>query len=170
MPPKSSDRADAVQLIKDQCTAWLEEAAQLRALKTPGDGAAPVSVHAALVAARGRLDRLETLLSMAIALKSGAAIRARELAELAEDAWDEKAQTAQRRGIQREFEGAQERYALWRLATKDERKAARTARSVADIAEDTELRIRRAYYGLDGVRQDMLHRLKYLAWESTLER
>lgn len=162
---------DSAGTIKEQGQAWLNEALELRAVAVPPPTAHHTVVHERLVEARGNLDRLETLLSLAIMTKTANVARARMLAEAADDAWDSHAEAAQRSRRRADFEGAQERYALWRLATAPERKEARNAQLLADFTADVERRIRLAYYGLDGARQDLLARLtKYLPWENSMER
>ena len=55
-------------------------------MKVPDASAQPPEVHEALVKARGNLDRVEEILSLAMVLRSGAEARARELTENADDA------------------------------------------------------------------------------------
>lgn len=161
--------SDPIAAIREQCNSWLASAFQLRQVRNPPDTAAPAAVHQALVQARAQLDTLETVLSTALAFKAVTATNARQQEDIAEDAWDDKAGEG-RRQMRREFEGAQERYAWWRLDTRDQRRAARQARAAADVAADTAERIRIAYRGLDGLRADLNARLKYLQWESMMER
>lgn len=164
-----TDIDDPLAAIRAQCNTWLAEAFRLRQVPNPSDTAPPAAVHRALVQARAHLDTLETYLSTALAFKAVTATNARRQEEAAEDAWDAKAGET-RRQMRREFEGAQERYAYWRLDTREQRKAARQARAAADIAADAAERIRLAYRGLDGLRSDLGYRLRYLQWESALER
>lgn len=160
---------DPVGVMTARLHAMVMQATQERAFVFPERGSHPAVVHAALLEARSHLDRLETILSEVTALRVAAQVRARELEDQAQDEWDKQAKTAQQTG-RREFEGARERYAMWDLATINERIRARDARKVADLVSGTEDRIRLAYRGLDGMRQDLLASLRYLAWESVQER
>lgn len=148
----------------------LGTAGHLRAFTAPGIDAIPHKVHSALVDARARLDQLEGILGQAMDLKHAAGMEARRLEQAEQDAWDEKADNARKRGLRQDFEGAQERYATWRLQTRDERLAARHARAVADLCDICEAKVRLAHRGLDNARQDLHARLRALAFESTLER
>lgn len=148
----------------------LGTAAHLRAFAAPGIDAIPHRVHSALVDARARLDQLESVLGQAMDLKHASGMEALRLEQIEQDAWDERAEHYRKRGLRQDFEGAQERYATFRLQTRDERTAARHARAVADLCAICEAKVRLAYRGLDNARQDLHARLRALAFESTLER
>lgn len=145
-------------------------AALLRAVQLPDENAPLPAVHRALVTVRGRLDQLETVLGQAMALKSAAEANAAKLEQVEADAWDDQADAARKKGIS-QYEGAQERYAYWRVRTRAQRAEARLAREVAAIAAQTEKRIALAHRGLDGTRLDLHRRLNAVAvMESGIER
>jgi len=137
-------------------------------VKIPDVSAPPPDIHAALVAARGSLDRLEEIFSLAMVLRSGAEARARELTEAADDAFEENLASRARRA--REFEGTRERQAEASLDTLPYRKSARSAAKAAALAADLEKRIRLRYYGLAKLRDELADRLRHTSWESNLDR
>lgn len=163
--PQQSDRSGEIHALG---SAWLAEVAELRAVKVPDASAQPPEVHKALVEARGSLDRLEEILSMAMVLRSGAEAKAKELAEAADDAMDKA--TVARSARARDFEGARERLAAASLDTLAERRAARSAARLAALAADIEKRIRLRYYGLAKLRDELADRLRHTSWESSLDR
>lgn len=163
--PQQSDRSGEIQELG---SAWLAETEKLRKVKVPGVSAQPPEVHQALVEARGSLDRLEEILSMAMVLRSGAEARAKELAEKADDAMDKA--TVDRSARARDFEGARERLAAASLDTLAERRAARSAARLAALAADIEKRVRLRYYGLAKLRDELADRLRHTSWESNLDR
>lgn len=148
----------------------IAHATALRAFTNPPSGSAPDAVHLALVDARARLDQLEELLGQAMDARHASAMEATRLEQAAQDAWDEVADSSRKQGLRAEFEGAQERYATWRLKTRPQHLAARNARAMADIAAACEAKVRMLYRGLDGTRQDLHKRLSALAFENNLER
>ncbi len=168
-PPAEEDAAGTVLRLAQ---SWLYEAMDLRAgVPCPATGAPHTVVYEALVTARRVQDRVETLLSLAIGFKGACEIRARQLEAEADDAWDDQAEAEKKRGTygRREFEGAQERYAYWRLAVRVQRHQARVARELASAAGDVERRIRHHYYGLDGARQDLSRRMTALMRQTDME-
>lgn len=148
----------------------LGQATALRTFASPPADAGPHPVHEALVGARSRLDQLEVLLGRAMDLKHASVMEAVRLEQAAEDAWDVLADNARRQGLRDQYEGAQERYATWRLRTREERAAARYARQVADVCSVCEAKVRLLYRGLDNARQDLHVRLRALAFETVLDR
>jgi hypothetical protein len=161
---------DPAAVLVEECKGWLKTAMKYRAAaRVPSSSAPHTAVYEAMVSASGHLGHIETLLSMAIGLKGACETKARRLEAEADDAWDDQAMKEKRYG-RREYEGAQERYAYWRLACRDQRKRARDARALADTASDIERRIRLHYYGLDGVRQDLSRRLTALMRQTDMER
>lgn len=161
---------DELSTINAITADLLNKAAGLRIVPQPYERSLPHVVHDTLVKVRANLDSLEGVLSQAMDLKVAAEIDARRQEQAAEDAWDDKADSARRQGLRDQYEGAQERYATWRLQTRKERAVARHAREVADIAAACEAQVRLAYRGLDATRLDLHQRLRALAFESTLER
>jgi hypothetical protein len=164
----SPDRADRSADIQALGSQWLGAAEELRAVKVPDASAPPPDIHAALVAARGNLDRLEEIFSLAMVLRSGAEARARELTETADDDFDRALVKLSKRA--REFEGARERQAAASLDTLGPRIAARSAAKAAALAADIEKRIRLRYYGLVKLRDELAERLRHTSWESNLDR
>jgi hypothetical protein len=163
----SPDRADVIRDIGNQ---WLAEVARLRKVGVPEPGDGPEKYGRALLEARAALDRVEEILSAATAMSSAAKLRARELAEAADDALDTAVAARMKRA--REFEGARERLADARLSVlgAGQIQAARAAQKVADMAADIEARVRLAHRGLDGLRQDLAAALRHVSWESNLDR
>ncbi len=115
---------------------------------------------------RGHLDSLESLLDNAISLRGSTARKVRDLHDATEDAWDKKATGARKH----EFEGARERYAEFNLAVLEQRQTERQMARLADLAKETEDRIRLIHRGLNDVRQDCLSAIRYLQFESSMER
>jgi hypothetical protein len=159
------DRAD---VIRDLGNQWLAEIAELRKVKVPKPEDGPVRFGETLLEARGNLDRVEEILSQASATASAARIRARELAEKADDDLDTHIRSRASRA--RDFEAAGERLASARLDNLPKRAEARSAAKVADMAANVEARIRLAHRGLDGLRQDLAAVLRHVSWESSLDR
>jgi len=170
-------RAEAIDAL---VRPWLKEVAELRQLMAPdengelhpfglpepGDG--PAKVYQALLKARGSLDRVEVLLAQAMALRSGAEARARELTENADDELDARVDARARRA--REFESARERFAAASLDVLEKRREARSAQKLADMAASAEARIRLAYRGLESLRSDLQTALRHVSWENSLDR
>lgn len=154
-------------IVQQTTQGWIIEARELRAYPWT-DTSAPATLEALRKVVRPRLDKLEVLLDKAVMLKNGAVSNAREKEDKYQDAWDKKADTA-RRGT-REYEGAQERYAWYRLECKPELDAWRLAQRILEMTRDAEERIRLAYWGLDKLRQDMNGALRELQWEGQYER
>lgn len=158
------------QEIRDQVAAWLRELAELRQYERPLHEAAPAEVHSALIQVRGRLDRMESIAGSLASARSAAQSRARVLQDVAGDAWDALADQESRSGARREWEGKEERYGRWRVATFDQIRAARQAVLLADLLADADARAARMLRGLQQVREELLATLRYLPWESALER
>jgi hypothetical protein len=154
-------------IVQTTTQGWIIEARELRAYHWT-DTSAPATLKALREEVRPRLDTLEVLLDKAVMLKNGAVSNAREKENAYQDAWDKKADTA-RRGT-REYEGAQERYAWYRLECKALLDASRLAQRIQEMTRDAEERIRLAYQGLDKLRQDMNYALRELNWEGAHER
>jgi hypothetical protein len=159
------DRAD---VIRDLGNGWLAEVAELRRVKVPGLDDGPARFGEVLLEARANLDRVEEILSQASAMASAAKIRARELAELADDELDRA--IAKRSKRARDFEGARERLADAGLTALGPRQEARSAQKVADMAVSVEARIRLAHRGLDSLRSDLSTALRHVSWEANNDR
>lgn len=142
----------------------------MRGLTRPGPAASPAEVHRALVTARGQLDRLEAIVIEVSAYRAGVRIRARELEQVASDAYDRRLRGIAQQGVRRDYEGAQERYAEARLDSLGVQQEARTAQRVTDIVASCEETVKALYRGLRDVREELLASLRYLAFENTLDR
>lgn len=149
--------------------ALLNQASEMREFKPPGETAGPPQLYSALVAVRGYLDRLEVILVTAVMDRDAATAHARHLEQVADDAWDDEATRRTPGAARRDFEGAQERYAVWRLKTRPQREAARAARDCADVLASAEKSIQAMYRGLDSSRLDLHRRLSALAFMSSIE-
>lgn len=149
---------------------WLTEAARLRNFKRPPSGSAPHVVHESLIQLRAVLDEFEPVLMNVTILKMGAVVQQKELEEAAQDAWDKLADAERTRPVKRDFEGAEERYARWRLASIEQLRDARQARRRAEFAAQVEFSVRTMYWGLMNIREELLGSLRELQWESTMER
>lgn len=166
--PAQTDPTDAV---REQCAEWLREALALRRVEIPASNAPPQQFYETLLETRQRLDRVETLLGLAMGLRGSTARRRNDLHDVTEDAWDSAASTSrQHRPVTKEFEGARERYADWNLTVLPQRMEERQMQRIRDQAKETEDRIKLVHDGLRDVRQDCLRAVGYLQWESSLER
>lgn len=161
---------DELTPILSICASLLTSAIALRNFRAPGIDGTPHQVHSALIDARARLDQLETVLAQAMDLKQESVMEAVQREQIAQDAWDETADKARKLGYRDQYEGAQEKYATWRLQTREQWKAARYARQVADVATACEAKVRMYHRGLDNSRQDLHKRLSALAFEHSLDR
>lgn len=170
MTAPSEYEAEQYDALLVRGSRLLTEAMQMRGFEFPDSQAGPHDVHDALVTARGQLDRLEAILLAAMSLRDNAVLHARRLEQAADDAWDDEADRGRRAGQSHDFEGAQERYATWRLKTREQRAAARAAREAADDAVAVEKRVQVMYRGLDGVRLDLHRRLGAFPVERSIER
>lgn len=134
----------------------------------PGKDATPWDVKDALVEARARLDRVESLLAAALALRYVTMSRARKLELAADDAWDDRA-GAERRRPRGDFTSAKEQHAYWNLDIRPQRQEARKARELADYVQSVHDRVRLHYDSLNTRRRDLDARLTHLRWESNQE-
>jgi hypothetical protein len=153
-----------------QCTALASQMAELRQFHRPPAGAPPVEVYEALIDVRGRLDQAEELLTESARFKAGMRSRARKLDGDADDAFASVMARLGKQSMRREFEGVQDRVSQARLETLEQRRQARIAMRIADIAEDCYDRVRTMYFSLRDVRGELVESLRYLEWESHLER
>lgn len=147
---------------------WLAEAAELRKVQVPPVSALPEDLRKAQVVARGNLDRLEEIYGQAMSLAAAARAKAKDLADEADDRVDKAIRDRASRA--RDFEAARERIAMASLDALPERRAARAAQKMADMASEIERQVRLRYYGLSGARDDLNNRLRGFAWESNLDR
>lgn len=149
---------------------WVATAEQLRDFESPGPDAYPPAVHEALVAARARLDTLERLLTASQDMEGQARRFADDQRFEADLAWDRACDQGRKRPVNRDFEGARERYSEYNLDTLPKRRAAHQAALRHDQVKDAAGTIRTYYEGLTGVLVDLRKRLGHAAWESHLER
>jgi hypothetical protein len=159
------DQDEYLAIVSGKCQEWVSAARNLRFYNQQDTSPGGVLKDLREVV-RPHLDQLEVLLDSALMLRNGAVANARERENDYQDRWDAKADKA-RRGT-REYEGAQERYAWYRLELKTPwLDQWRLAQRIVEVAQDAEERIRLAYYGLDKVRQDLNNQLRV---EGVLER
>lgn len=172
LPPQQADLTSAqkLELARNQSQLLLDAASGMRHIEVPGITLGAHHVHAALVQARAQLDRLEEIWLSVLAFRDNAQLEARQLERDADDAWDDLADKARSSGSRYEYEGAQERYATWRVKVRAQREAARVTRDVADIFAAAERAVALMYKGLDSTRLDMHRRLSALAFEDSLSR
>jgi hypothetical protein len=150
---------------------WLAEVSMLRGEVrelVPEHGDMPDKAYRALLAVRAALDRVEEILSNAVALRSGAEMSARDKADLAATELDRAIVARSARA--RDFESARERIAAASIDVIQYTQQARAAQKLADQAISVEARIRLAHRGLDATRSDMTAVLRHLAWESSMDR
>lgn len=136
-------------------------------------GAAPTPAQLldSLYDIRGRLDRVEEILTQALRLRARVRAAATSAEALAEEAWDRAAQRGRQQPIARDdYSSGRERTAEANLATLDQRRAARTAAELAAYVDAQVDTLRTLHRGLDGVRHDLLAVIRALAFESHLER
>jgi hypothetical protein len=147
--------------------------ARLRAFPYPPHGAGGEVLADALAGQDGirtRLDLAEQVLQESARFRDDIVRLARALTQAADDEFDKKMTGAGRTGRGPEFEGVKDREASARLDTLEDRRKARTAERVADIARTEHERLRTSFYGLRDIRQELLDRLRELQWESGMER
>lgn len=157
-------------VVRGRLTALVRQAYELRSFKRPPADAAPAVVHEALVRLRTDLDVLENCMIQVSLIRQATESEQKAAEEEAQDAWDRQADAEYRRGVRRDFEGAEERYARWRLATFEQQRVARQSRARADLARQSEIAVRTVYRGMNGIREELLASLRYLQWESAMER
>lgn len=160
---------DPAAVLRGKLAGWAKESAELRKFSRPPHEATMDQVHAAVVDARARLDRLEEIRTATGAVKRATMGGQLAAEERARDAWDACADRDKHTQV-RDYEGAEERYARWRLATIELIRAARIARTLAEQAAQVADDVTTRYFGLQGTQREMLESLKYLQWESHLER
>lgn len=165
-----TETQDPEKLAQDTCSTLLDGMTTLRDFPWPSTGVPAPVVHSSLVDLRGRLDLAEELVQNAVVFRSQAKSRAAELKEQADDAWDNEISSISEQAVQRDFEGAQARYAKARLSTLPALRRSRTAQRVAELAASTEEQVKTSYRGLKDIREELLARLRYLEWEKALER
>jgi len=166
---------DPAAAVRAQLAGWLDEVLGLRRQvrrACPARGSAPPLFHDAMLEARGCQDRVEEILGEAQAL-CGSARRAAEAArEQAEDSFDEASAALRRQAVRRDadYTTGREREADVNLQIRPQRARQRSLARIRDECDEAVTRIRDAYFGINGTRQDLGRSLGYFAWESTLDR
>jgi hypothetical protein len=155
---------------RELCRSRVAAMTVLREFVMPAPDAAPAEFHASLLDMRARLDEAEPLKRGAVRLLASVKAAAKAYGQAADDAADAELARLGRQAVRRDFEGVAERLAATRLATLPQRRAARAAERVADIAAATEADITEMYWGMRGIREELLDSLRYLAWEAAMER
>jgi hypothetical protein len=138
----------------------------------PAADAAPPQIADALTVVRGLLDRMEEIYSRLTGMHGSARRSARQLSQALDDAADPvycrlRDEAARRGG---NYSTGRERAADVNLETLEQRRAHRQAEILEDVSGEILERARLAYRGADGARQDLNTRLRFLQWESNLER
>lgn len=154
--------------VQGRLAGYAQESAELRVFPMPGVAAQPEEVREALVDLRARLDRLEEILSAVTLVKLGTAAGQKAAEEEAQDAWDRQADHDRNRQV-RDYEGAEERYARWRVSTFTEIRAARQKRVLADQARQVEGDVKRRFYGLRDIRGELIERGRQFMFDSNLD-
>jgi hypothetical protein len=160
-----------VEYAQGHGNAWLAEMAALRRIALPPLGSGPEEYRAALIEARGKLDRVEEILGQTLRMRGGMQRRAVQCEQAAEDRWNQLADEARRTGhTSRDYEGAKERYASFTVRCMDEIRMARQWRLAADLAADLVERARTTHFGLKDVRGELIEHLRAFVLESNLDR
>lgn len=156
--------------VSETLEAYQREALELRfGAELPKGETPPDGYLDALIDVRRRLDRVEELHSQALRIKGRLRRAADHAAAVAQDAFDGKAVAARRTGRD-EYTSAAERSAEANLASIDERRMARTARALADYAEEAVSVLALAHKGLDSTRHDLHSAIRLLTFERSLDR
>lgn len=158
--------------MENRLLTSVSEALNLRQVEPPPVLAGPAELSAYLVDARGRLDRVEEHLSLALRIRATVQRSLANATATADDAWDVAITTRRSAPLVRgdEYSSARERYAEANLATLDARKAVRRLTDLASRCDEAVDVLRLCHRGLDGVRHDALTMFRALAFESHLER
>jgi hypothetical protein len=152
------------------CDDLLTRMSPLRQVERPGAFAPPVDVHEALIDVRARLDLAERVLVDTGRFRSEVRSRAAELEGEADEVYATAMAQLSTSAMRREFEGVQDRICQAKLTALAMTRRARTARRVADIADSCYEQVRAMYFSLRDLRGELMESLRYLEWESNLER
>jgi len=161
---------DPEAVAQATCDDLVTRMAPLRDIVRPPADAPPHEVYGVLVDVRARLDLAETLLTESQRFRIGSRSRAAMRKGEADDAYTEAMAKLAQQAVRRQYEGVEDRRAQANFQTLPLRRKARTAQRVADIADDCYERVRTLYFSLRDLRQELLDSLRYLEWESHLER
>lgn len=152
------------------CDDVVARMAPLRDVRRPPAEAPAHEVYCVLVDVRARLDLAETLLTEASRFRIGSRSKAAQRKGEADDAYTDVMAKLAQQAVRRQYEGVEDRRAQANLQTLGVRRRARTAQRVADIADDCYERVRTLYFSLRDLRQELLESLRYLEWETSMER
>lgn len=152
---------------------YIREAIRLRMLaEVPPVTPDPAELQRHLLDARGRQDRVEELLRVALRVRARAQRASHAASAEAKEAFDAAIHRQRSTPVQTggEFISAREREAEANLATIDLHRAARRAAELTHVCDEAVEVIRSTYWGLSGVREDIRELLRSTAFESHLER
>lgn len=158
------------EVIRTLCRGWLNSAIHLRRIPLPHSDAPPEVYHRARMNARAQLDSLEEILGQAITLRGELRIEVGRLDDIVRDEWDNEAVRRVGAGRNAEFSSAPERAAFCNLHVRVQRNEYRAAKALLDEVSTTVDRLWLKFNGLRGTKGDMADELKYLTFESHLER
>jgi hypothetical protein len=158
------------EAVAASCGELVEKIGMLRAVGLPPADADPTAVHAALLDVRARLDLAEPLRAEMIRRRRMAARVAARRGEEADDAYDAALVKTSGQAMRREYESVRDREVVARTQGSPARRAARQAEAALAVVKEAEELVNLAYFGLLNVREELLARLRYLPWETNLER
>jgi hypothetical protein len=162
------------EALSAEMQRWLAEAQQLRTMVSralPQRDAHASRFYEALHYVRAAQDRMEELLGNAITMRGGARRWARSYTDAAEDAFDARSAALRSTGRgQGDYSTGRERQADVNLQILGSLQTARAAQRMFDEAEEILERLRLAHRGIDTVRQDLNAMLRYLNWDTHMER
>lgn len=161
---------DPEAVAQATCDDLVVRMAPLRDIQRPAAEASANEVYVVLVDVRARLDLAETVLLEVTRFRSGSRSKAAQRKGEADDAYTEAMAKLAQQAVRRQYEGVEDRRAQANLQTLEVRRRARTAQRVADIADDCYERVRTLYFSLRDLRQELLDSLRYLEWETSMER
>jgi hypothetical protein len=166
----SEELSDREQALSALLAGLVSEMAQLRDFPLPPTDADPPTVHDALRALRGRLDRAEAIKNESARQRRKAARAARRRNYEADAAYDEHLEKLSGRAVTREYESIRDREVLARTKSSPLRREARAAERLADLTEEADDVIRSLYFSMRDIRKELLATLEsYLPWVSHLE-
>jgi hypothetical protein len=149
----------------------VDDALRLRmGAQLPRLDASPRELSESLLAIRAGLDRMESLLSAALQLRSLAARQHTVLNIQVGDAWDEVAVRQRQSAARDEYSSAKERAAVTNLEVLDLRRVERDAHRRLDLCDEAVESIRLRHRGLQDVRADCLALIRMLQFEYSMER
>jgi hypothetical protein len=161
---------DLEQRIRDECEPRIADLRRLREFAMPDPESLPGDVHASLLALRARLDLAEPVVQEITRIRVLVQMRARQAQASYEDAYDDELGKLGSTAVRREFEGVHDRETQARLKCLPVLRAARTAQRAADIAVAQEKAANDLLWGMLRIREELLTWLKYLPWETSMER